>query len=167
MSTTKAPGYPVQGGCACGALRYRLEAAPLFVHCCHCRWCQRESGSAFAINALIEADRVTLLRGEPVAVLTPSESGRGQKIWRCKDCHVAVWSNYSGAGDRLHFLRAGTLDQPDGIAPDIHIYTASKQDWVVIPEGVPAVAEYYDREACWPAESLQRYRELLARQGPD
>ena len=129
---------------------------PLFVHCCHCRWCQRESGASFALNAMIEADRVTELGQPPELVKTPSASGSGQLVARCPHCRVAVWSNYSGAGPVVKFVRVGTLDNPDLLPPDIHIFTASKQPWVVLPEGVPAVAEYYDREAHWPPESLVR-----------
>ena len=118
---------PLAGGCDCGYIRYRLECPPLFVHCCHCRWCQRETGASFALNALIEADRVTQLGAEPEVVNTPSESGKGQKIARCPKCRIAVWSNYAGAGPSLRFVRVGTLDEPDHLPPDIHIFTASKQ----------------------------------------
>ena len=156
-------GYPIEGGCACRAVRYALAAPPLFVHCCHCRWCQRESGAAFALNAMIEADRVHLLHGAPETVLTPSESGKGQKIVRCRACKVALWSHYAGAGDTVSFVRVGTLDDPDRLPPDIHIFTASKQPWVVLPEGAPAVPEYYDRRLHWPKESLERRDALLAR----
>ncbi len=149
------------GGCDCGGLRYRLTSRPLFVHCCHCRWCQRETGSAFVLNALIESDRVVLLRGEPEIVLTPSASGKGQRIARCPSCRIALWSYYAGGGDAFSFVRVGTLDEPDRLPPDIHIFTASKQPWVVIPPGMPAVAKYYDREQYWPAESLERRRALL------
>ena len=151
---------PLEGGCACGAVRYRMTGAPMFVNCCHCRWCQRESGAAFALNAMIEADRVVLLKGAPEMVMTPSASGQGQNFARCPECWVALWSNYAGAGDALRFVRVGTLDQPDRLPPDIHIYTASKQPWVVIPPGTPAVPEYYDRRDYWPAASLVR-REAL------
>jgi len=150
----------LEGGCACGAVRYAMTGGPMFVNCCHCRWCQRESGAAFALNAIIEADRVVLLKGTPEMVMTPSASGQGQNFARCPACRVALWSNYAGAGEALRFVRVGTLDQPDQLPPDIHIYTASKQPWVVIPPGVPAVPEYYDRRDYWPAASLAR-REAL------
>jgi hypothetical protein len=159
---TADAGFPAEGGCDCRFVRYRLQTKPLFVHCCHCRWCQRESGAAFALNALIEADRVELLAGEPIVVDTPSASGKGQRIARCPRCMVAVWSNYAGAGPRVHFVRVGTLDSPDLLPPDIHIFTASKQPWVLLPPGVPAVPEYYDRRQHWPAESQERRRRLLA-----
>jgi hypothetical protein len=152
-----------EGGCTCRQIRYRMTGRPLFVHCCHCRWCQRETGSAFVINAMIEADRVELLAGRPEPVMTPSESGKGQKIWRCPACRVALWSNYAGAGDTVDFVRVGTLDEPGRLPPDIHIFTASKQPWVVLPPGVPAVEEYYDRRQHWPRESLERREALLAR----
>ena len=155
--------FPLAGGCTCRAVRYRMEARPLFVHCCHCRWCQRETGASFALNAMIEADRVTLLAGEPELVDTPSESGRGQKIARCPKCRIAVWSHYAGAGPSVSFVRVGTLDQPDHLPPDIHIFTASKQPWVVLAPGVPAVPEYYDRNQHWPQESLARREALLAK----
>ena len=151
-----------EGGCTCGAVRFRMTARPLFVHCCHCRWCQRETGASFALNAIIEADRVVLLKGEPEAVDTPSNSGKGQKISRCPHCRIALWSNYAGAGDALRFVRVGTLDEPDRLPPDIHIFTASKQPWVVLALNTPAVPEYYDRNDFWPKESLDRRSVLLA-----
>jgi hypothetical protein len=150
-----------EGGCDCRFVRYRMTDRPLFVHCCHCRWCQRESGASFALNAMIEARRVELLAGEPEMVLTPSASGKGQKIWRCPKCRIALWSNYAGAGEVVRFMRVGTLDDPDRFPPDIHIFTASKQPWVVLSPGTPAVEEYYDRGKYWPPESLARRKEYL------
>lgn len=153
--------FPLEGGCDCRHVRYRMETPPLFVHCCHCRWCQRESGASFALNAMIEADRVTGLSAEPQLVDTPSESGRGQKVARCPKCHIAVWSHYAGAGPLLKFVRVGTLDKPDYVPPDIHIFTASKQPWFALPARIPSVPEYYEREAYWPAESLARRQAIL------
>jgi hypothetical protein len=149
-----------QGGCTCGAVRYRLTSRPLFVHCCHCRWCQRETGSAFALNAMIEADRVELLAGEPELVPVPSESGKGQKIARCPTCKIALWSHYAGAGDAVRFVRVGTLADPDQFPPDIHIFTGSKQPWINLLDGAPAVEEYYRRQAYWPKGSLERFAAL-------
>jgi hypothetical protein len=133
------------------------------VHCCHCRWCQRETGASFALNAMIETDRVTLLAGRPEPVATPSASGKGQQILRCPSCRLAVWSHYAGGGPAIAFVRVGTLDEPDALPPDIHIYTSTKQPWVVLPPGTPAVPEYYDRKQLWPAESLGRLEVLLAK----
>jgi len=151
----------MEGGCACSAVRYRLTSKPLFVHCCHCTWCQRESGSAFAVNAMIETDRVRLFGNAPESVPTPSNSGRGQIYLRCPACHVALWSHYSGAGMKIAFIRVGTLDQPHDVNPDIHIFTSTKRPWVILPPDIPAVAEYYDRDKYWPADSLARRAALL------
>jgi len=151
------------GGCTCRAVRYRMHTEPLIVHCCHCRWCQRETGASFALNALIEADRVELLSGAPEVVDTPSESGVGQRISRCLRCRVALWSNYGGAGDKVRFVRVGTLDEADRLPPDIQIYTASKQPWVLLDPRVPAVAAYYDAEQHWRPSSLERRRVLRGR----
>lgn len=152
--------FPVEGACTCGAVRYQMTSRPLYVHCCHCRWCQRETGTAFALNALIEADRVILLQGEPELVNTPSNSGKGQKIARCRECRIALWSNYGGAGDVLRFVRVGTLADPDLLPPDIHIFTSTKQPWVILPQDTPAVPEYYDSRKYWPSDSLERRRQL-------
>ncbi len=152
---------PLEGGCDCRRVRYRMTSAPLIVHCCHCRWCQRESGSAFALNAMIESDRVDLLGEAPEIVDTPSASGLGQRIARCPHCRIAVWSHYAGAGPAVSFVRVGTLDDPDRLPPEIHIFTASKQPWVILPSGVPAVPEYYERETVWRADALARRQALL------
>jgi hypothetical protein len=150
------------GGCTCRHVRYRMATNPMFVHCCHCRWCQRETGASFALNAMIESDRVTLLHGEVELVDTPSSSGKGQKIARCPRCRIAIWSHYAGAGDAVSFVRVGTLDAPDRLPPDIHIFTASKQPWVVLPSGAPAMPEYYVAADHWPEASLERRAVLLA-----
>jgi hypothetical protein len=159
--TMSTNAFPAEGGCDCRGVRFRLKSAPLFVHCCHCRWCQRESGAAFALNAMIEADRVINLGALPEIVDTPSQSGLGQKIARCPRCRVAVWSHYAGSGPVVAFVRVGTLDNPDRLPPDVHIFTASKQPWMVLPAGTPAFAEYYDRETLWPRESLARRQAIL------
>lgn len=153
----------LDGGCDCREIRYRLHARPLVVHCCHCRWCQRESGAAFALNAMIENDRLERLAGATEAVHTPSASGAGQLIHRCPRCRIALWSHYAGAGPTIAFVRVGTLDDPDACPPDVHIFTASKQPWVLLPPGVPAVPEYYEREAIWSADALARREALRPR----
>ena len=154
-----------EGGCACGAVRYRLTSDPLFTHCCHCLNCQRQTGSAFVINLLIEADRVELLAGAPQAVEVPRDDGSTQRISRCPTCQVAVYSDY-GRPEVL-FVRAGTLDQPGSVTPDVHIFTKSKLSWVTLPESVPAFEVYYDRKALWPAASLERIDAILAPADPD
>lgn len=155
--------FPLDGGCDCRGVRYRMLKPPLFVHCCHCRWCQRESGASFALNALIEADYVVHSGAEPEIIDTPSGSGKGQKIARCPQCRIALWSNYAGAGPVIKFVRVGTLDMPDYLPPNIHIFTASKQPWIQLSADVPSVPEYYDRESHWPPESLARRRLILPR----
>jgi hypothetical protein len=155
-----------EGGCTCRFVRYRMTSKPLFVHCCHCSWCQRETGSAFAHNALIEADRVHLLQGELELTDIPSNSGKGQRVSRCPRCRIAVWSNYAGAGDAMRFVRVGTLDEPARLPPDIHIYITTKQPWVTLPPGVPAELEYYRRSERWPADSLERWAALRAKAPP-
>ena len=155
-----------EGGCACGYVRYRMNSQPLIVHCCHCSWCQRQNGSAFAINAQIEADRVDLLQGEVADVLVPSPSGASQKISRCPMCQIAVWSYYlamgGGIGDAVRFVRVGTLDDPGRMPPDVHIYTVSKQPWVTLPPDAVADEEHYVRDEVWSAESLERRATLVA-----
>jgi hypothetical protein len=151
---------PCEGGCSCGTVRYRLTSEPLFTHCCHCLNCQRQTGSAFVINLLIEADRVELLAGEPEPVDAPRDHGSPQRIFRCPSCHVALYSQY-GRPD-VQFVRAGTLDDPSLATPDVHIYTRSKLSWIALPESVPAFEEYYDTKALWPAASLERLAVLKA-----
>jgi len=150
----------LQGGCSCGAVRYRMTSGPLFVHACHCLDCQRQTGSAFVLNALIETDRVRILTGEPRRYEMPTDSGRPHGIYRCAGCGVAVWSEYGGLAV-LRFVRVGTLDRPAALAPDVHIYTRSKQPWVALPAGVPAFEGYYDSSKLWPADSLARRRAVL------
>ncbi|WP_246272851.1 GFA family protein [Oricola thermophila] len=153
----------MQGRCTCGEIRFRLKAKPMFVHCCHCTWCQRETGSAFAINAMIEAEEVELESGVPEEVLTPSESGRGQLVSRCPKCRVAVWSVYSGAGPAIRFVRVGTLEDPGALTPDVHIFTESKLPWVVLPQDARAFPQYYRLEEEWPVESRERRKAAKAR----
>lgn len=150
----------MEGGCACGAVRYRLREAPMFVHCCHCRDCQRQTGGAFAINALIESDQIELLGAAPEATAMPTASGRPHDVYRCTICRTALWSDY-GRRRVLLFVRVGTLDEPSAVTPDVHIFTRSKAPWVRLPEEVPAVEVYYDTKALWPEASLARRRAIL------
>jgi hypothetical protein len=151
----------LEGGCACGEVRYRLASAPMFVHCCHCLNCQRHTGSAFVINLLIEAARVELPGGAPQPITMPLNGGSPNRIFRCPRCQVAVWSEYGGRSQVL-FVRGGTLDTPSAVSPDVHIYTRSKLPWVRLPESVPAFEAYYDPKKLWPAASQERRRAALA-----
>jgi hypothetical protein len=150
----------LDGGCACGALRYRMHSAPMFVHCCHCKDCQRQTGTAFVLNALIEADRVELLSGDPRPYGMPTDSGKPHLVSRCPDCGTAVWSEYGGLS-KMRFVRVGTLDEPMALPPDVHIYTRSKLPWVTLPEGVPAFAAYYSSRELWPTASLERRKAVM------
>lgn len=149
----------MRGGCSCGAVRYALSSAPMFVHCCHCLLCQRQTGSAFVINALIETSRISFT-GELVAIAMPTESGRAHDVYRCPKCQVAVWSDY-GRRPALRFVRVATLDQPHALVPDVHIFTRSKVPWVALPAGARAFSEFYELEREWPAASLARRRAIL------
>ncbi|RLL95653.1 hypothetical protein CFD26_103067 [Aspergillus turcosus] len=183
MSSNTGTISPMEGGCACGLIRYRLETRPLVVHCCHRTSCQRETGTAFALNAVIESTLVTLLppaqptvpgsaqgaakpagpvvqaegQVEPEMILTPSESGKGQNIARCPSCHVAVWSNYSGAGPFCRFVRVGTLDEAWRVGPEVHIYTASKRGFFSLGDSIPQFEGFYPKEEVWRKESLERW----------
>ena len=149
-----------EGGCACGTVRYRLTSEPLFVHCCHCLNCQRQTGSAFVINLLVETDRVEVLAGEPQPVDAPRDDGSTQRIFRCPFCQVAVFSEYGWP--ELRFVRAGTLDEASAVTPDVHIFVRSKVPWVTLPDDAPAFDVYYDTRALWPAASLERLDAILA-----
>lgn len=158
----ETPAGALTGGCTCGGIRYRLRASPLFVHCCHCTWCQRETGSVFAVNALIERAAIDVLAGAPVLVELPSPSGRGQTFARCPECGLTLWSHYALGREKIAFVRTGTLDDPAIAPPDIHIYTSTMRPWVVLPAGVAAVPEYYRRADYWPAHAVARYRAAVA-----
>ncbi len=151
----------MDGGCTCGHIRYRLIGPPMIVHACHCRWCQRETGTAHALNAVYEADRVVHLGGDPELILTPSASGNGQMIARCPNCRISVWSNYKTAGPLARFVRVGTLDEPDLLPPDIHIFTSTKQKWVALPPSEKAVAEYYNPAEIWTTENRARWAAVM------
>lgn len=159
--TSPATWAPVEGGCPCNSIRYRLDQSPLVVHCCHCRSCQKESGSAFKINAMVETKFIVLLSAaSPEIVPTPSDSGEGQQIHRCPTCKHAIWSNYGHSGDIIRFVKAGTLDEPARVPPDVHIYVRSKLPWIKLDDGTPCFEEFYDRGKVWPKSSLERMQEL-------
>jgi hypothetical protein len=143
------------GSCFCGAIKYRLTSAPMFVHCCHCSDCQRQTGSAFVINAIIETNRIEVLSGEPEVVPMPTGSGSPHDIYRCATCKTALWSDYGGR-PAMRFVRVGALDEPGRLPPDVHIFTRSKLPWVQLPPDAPAFEIYYDMKKLWPAESLAR-----------
>ncbi len=147
-----------EGRCSCGAVRYRMNVAPMIVHACHCTECQRLSGGAFAINALVETDRIELLAGDPVPVPVTGTSGKPQTIMRCPKCEVALWSHYPGGGAKIAFVRVGTMEEPGRLTPDIHIYTSTILPWLGLPAGAKAFDEFYNPADLWSAEIRQRFR---------
>jgi hypothetical protein len=152
-----------EGGCACGEVRYRLTSEPLVTHCCHCLSCQRQTGSAFVVNLLLEADRMVLLAGDPQPVDVPRDDGSTQRIFRCPTCQVAIFSEYGRP--EVRFVRGGTLDRSREVEPDVHIYTRSKVGWLTLPVSVPAFDVYYDSKELWPPSSLERLAAALAPPG--
>lgn len=154
----------MDGECFCGAVKYRLIDRPMFVQCCHCTDCQTQTGGPFAINGLIERDRIELEPDslEPVAVSMPTSSGRPHDIYRCPTCQTAVWSDY-GRRRHLVFLRISTLAERHAIVPQAHIFTRSKAPWVALPEGTKAFDVYYEMNEEWPAASLARRAAVMAK----
>jgi len=153
----------MDGRCSCGEVAYRLTEAPLVVHACHCTWCQRESGSAFALNGMIESRFIEVTKGTPVARELPSASGKGQRVMACPSCGVALWGHYHGAGLAFAYVKMGTLAATAGVVPDVHVYTSTKQDWVVIPEGMPAFDSFYRPSEIWRPDSYARFKAERAR----
>ena len=161
--TVLEESLPLNGRCTCGQVTFQLLNTPLFNHCCHCTWCQRETGSAFVLNAFIETHNVKLIQGKTEMVNIPTNSGGGQKIVRCNSCKIALWSHYSGAGDVISLVRIGTLENPNLLKPDIHIYTSTKQDWLKLSDDVPSGTEYYQKKDYWPEESMARFIKVLGK----
>ena len=133
----------------------------MFTNCCHCRDCQKQAGSAFAINAIIETDRIELLSGEPQPVRMPTESGRPHDIYRCTQCQSALWSDYGGR-PWVRFVRVATLDDPTAITPGAHIFARSKLPWVQLPPEARVFDIYYDMKTEWSADSLARRDAAIA-----
>lgn len=152
-----AAGPPFEGGCACGEVRYRMLDAPMFVHCCHCTRCQRETGAPFAHHAMIEHTKFEIARGAPDYVLVPTDSGGKHWVARCPSCRTALWNEHGTRQAITRYVRVGTLDAPSTFPPLAHIFVRSKQPWLALPPGAPAFAGYYDAAKAWPPESLARY----------
>ena len=150
-----------EGGCSCRQVRYRMLRPPMYVHCCHCTWCRRESGAAFALNGMVEGSAVALSHGEVEIIDTPTKSGRGQQVSRCPTCRVALWVNFSTAGAAIHVVRMGTLDHGELFPPDVHIFTSTKLPWVVLGDDIPAYAEFYTKPEMWSQQSMERYDTAL------
>jgi hypothetical protein len=153
----------LEGGCACGEVRYRLTGTPMIVHACHCRDCQKQTGGAFVINLWIERKFIEMSSAEPIAVpVPPGPSGKPHDVFRCAACGTALWSKYRAVpGDTL-FVRAGTLDDPAAVTPDVHIFTRSKVPWLELPKGARMFLAYYNRSDVWPPDSLARWHDVVA-----
>ena len=152
-----------EGGCGCGQVRYRIEGEPMMVHNCHCRLCQQQTGSTSVINAFFEGERVSVVQGEITEHKLAGGSGRAHTICRCAACGTALWSYYARLGRLSYGVRAGTLDDPGSVTPDVVIFTESRMPWVALPEGIPAFEQYYDfREVLAPVK-LDRLMALVAR----
>ncbi len=143
------------GQCACGALTYQMASEPIFVHCCHCSECQRQTGSAFVLNAIIETDRVTH-RGPVFEHSLPTPSGKGQVMTRCNECSTVVFSKYMARQGKLTYIRVGTLDDPSACPPNVQIFTSSKQPWVTLNPDIPIFEEFYKFDEVWPEAALNR-----------
>jgi hypothetical protein len=153
----------LKGGCACGAIRYRLTKTPMIVHACHCRDCQKQSGGALAVNLWIEREFVEPSGAEPVAFpVPPGGSGKPHDVFHCATCGTALWSKYHAApGDTL-LVRGGTLDDPAAVAPDVNIFTRRKAPWLELPSDAKVFENFYKIDEVWPPESLARWKALLA-----
>jgi len=150
-----------EGGCGCGAVRYRLNDEPFIVHNCHCHLCQRQTGTGSAVNAFIEADRVELLSGELAERDFKTGSGNSQTVVRCAECGTPVWSYYPRLGRKVTAVRVGTLDDASATPPDVAIFVADRPDWAPLPEGVQAFDAFYNPvDVCRP-ESLARLKAIL------
>ena len=152
-----------EGGCGCGAVRYRVVGEPMMVHNCHCRLCQQQTGSTSVVNAFFEGDRITVLQGEFSEHEFKGGSGRPHTICRCKACGTALWSFYGRLGRLSYGVRAGTLDEPDSVTPDVVIFTESKIPWVALPQGIPTFEQYYDFAKVLAPDKLARLMALVER----
>ena len=156
------PTPPLDGGCACGQVRYRLLERPMFVHCCHCTRCRRETGGPFAHHAMVEYTRFEVLQGEADFVRVPTDSGGRHWVARCPACRTAMWNEHGTRQAVTRYVRVGTLDEPAVLPPLAHIFVRSRQPWVVLDPAVPAFSGYYDAAAIWPSDSLARYEAARA-----
>ena len=150
----------LEGGCGCGAVRYRLTDEPIFVNNCHCRLCQRQTGTGSAVNAFIESGKLEQLSGELSEHELATGSGGTQIIVRCATCGTPVWSHYR-LGRKAAAVRVGTLDDPSAVRPDAAIYVADRPAWAPLPEGVPQFETYYNPAELLAPERFARLKALL------
>ena len=145
------PEFPLEGGCQCGAVRYRLSGAPLAVYNCHCKDCQRFSGAGWAMSLPIARERVEHLAGDLDAYDSVSDSGRTVRMFSCSRCHTRVW-NEPLSSPGLLVVRAGTLDDMNWAVPIGNIWTESRASWVAIdPSLVNFPGQPPDRQPLYDA----------------
>lgn len=139
-----APAGGVEGGCNCGAVRYRLTAAPLTSYICHCHLCQKRTGSAFSLSIVVPVEGLALTQGELRTAVRRTASGRLNRSHGCGDCSSRIYTQ--AEGDRTLNLRAGTLDDASWVRPVAQFWTSSAQPWAV-QQGILTYAEQAGRLA--------------------
>ena len=151
------------GGCGCGHVQYSVVGEPIFANNCHCRLCQRQTGSTSVVNAFFESERITLVQGELTEHVVTAGSGGAHTICRCGQCGTALWSRYPRLGTLGSGLRVGTLDEPGSITPDAVIFTESAMPWVALPTDIPTFAQTYDFREVLAADKVARLMALVER----
>ena len=124
-----------RGGCQCGAIRYEITGPATVVYACHCRECQRQSGSAFAMALVVPAERFRLLEGVPKSFARAGESGRIVTGWFCPECGTRLYHTPGQLSGNIN-VKPGTLDNTSDLAPTVHVWTKSAQKWVQLPPGI-------------------------------
>ena len=147
------------GRCACGRVSYKIKEDPLFTYACHCKDCQRTTGSAFVVH-LILAERDFEIEGDTRSATVPSGSGAGCDLHYCAECGIYVWCRYLYHQVPVLAVRGGTLDDTNAVRPQAHIFTRNMQSWFRLPEGVPSFKNGIDRNEAWSADSLKKYNAL-------
>lgn|SRR5512146_22724 len=152
----------LEGGCGCGAVRYRLKDEPYIVHNCHCGLCQRQTGTGSAVNAFIETDRLECLSGDLSEHEFTTGSGGTQIVIRCAKCGTPLWSHYPRLGRKVAGVRVGTLDDPSAAPPDVAIFVANKPKWAPVPEDIPQFEAFYNPADLYCEASMARLQAILA-----
>ncbi len=129
---------PFSGGCLCGAIRYESRAEPLFSINCHCRDCQRTTGTAYAPVLAVPRDALRISQGEPTYYTSQSDSGETVSRGFCPECGSGIFSKLSANPDIVG-LKAASLDDPSWFRPTVDIYTDSAQPWDVMNPDLPKV----------------------------
>ena len=126
------------GGCQCGEIRYRIRSEPITLYVCHCRDCQRQSGSAFGMSLVVPESSFELLSGSLKTFTVRADSGRTKTCAFCPTCGVRL---YNAVRPGRISVKAGTLDDVSKLRPEGHGWTSRKQPWVTLPSDVPCYGE--------------------------